>query len=67
VSLPSNWPLVGCLFLMGLPYIQHRLCRTLWAQNPEPHGVIGRSLLLIFLVMRHQVSRGCPSTESGAN
>jgi hypothetical protein len=30
-------------------------------------ALIGPSLLLTSLVMRHQVSRGCPSTESATN
>ena len=39
----------------------------MWTKRPEPQAVIGPSLLLIFLVIRHQVSRGCPSTESDTN
>jgi hypothetical protein len=54
---------------MFLPYIyvQPRLCRNIWTQAPEPYRLIGLSLLLIFLVIRHQGSRGCPSPESGTN
>jgi len=52
---------------MLLPYIQHRLCGSIWTQDLEPHRLIGLSLSLIFLVMRHQVPRGCPSAESGTN
>ena len=40
---------------------------SMWTKRPEPHAVIGPSLLLIFLVIRHQVSRGCPSPESETN
>ena len=36
-------------------------------KDPEPHRLIGLSLLLTFLVMRHQVPRGCPFTESRTN
>ena len=49
---------------MFLPYIQRRLCGSMGTKRPEPQAVIGPSLLLIFLVIRHQVSRGCPSPES---
>ena len=34
---------------------------------PEPLALIGPSLPLIFLVIRHQGSRGCPSAESGTH
>ncbi len=49
---------------MLLPYIQHGLCGRIWTKAPEPDRVLGPSLLLIVLVIRHQVARGCPSTES---
>ena len=49
---------------MLLPYIQHRLCGSIWMKASEPHRVIGPSLLRIFVVIRHPVPRGCPSTES---
>ncbi len=49
---------------MFLPYLPHRLCGSIWTQDPEPHRLLGPSLLLIFLVRRHQVPRGCPSAES---
>ena len=52
---------------MFLPYIQHGLCGNIWTTDPEPQALIGPSLPLIFLVMRHQVSRGCPSAESDTN
>jgi hypothetical protein len=52
---------------MGLPYIQRRLCRTLWTTGSEPDRVIGRSLPLLCLVIRHQVHCGCPSPESETN
>ena len=47
--------------------IQPRLCGNIWTTTPEPHAVIGPSLPLPLLVMRHQVPRGCPSTESRTN
>jgi len=50
---------------MFLPYIYSVDCvANIWTQGPEPLRLIGLSLSLIFLVMRHQVSRGCPSPES---
>jgi hypothetical protein len=54
---------------MFLPYIyvQHGLCGNIWTNTPEPDRLIGPSLPLICLVMRHQVSRGCPFTESDTN
>jgi hypothetical protein len=54
---------------MFLPYIyvQHRLCGNIWTNTPEPDRMIGSSLSLAFLVMRDQVPRGCPFTESGTN
>jgi len=52
---------------MFLPYIQLRLCGKIWTNTPEPDRLIGPSLSLIFLVIRHQGSRGCPSTESDTN
>jgi hypothetical protein len=39
----------------------------MWTKRPEPQALIGPSLPLIFLVTRHQVPRGCPSTESETN
>jgi len=36
-------------------------------EHPEPHRLIGPSLLLTFLVIRHQVHCGCPSAESETN
>ncbi len=36
----------------------------MWTKRPEPQAVIGPSLPLICLVIRHHVSRGCPSPES---
>ena len=36
-------------------------------KGPEPCAVIGSSLPLIFLVIRPQGSRGCPSAESDPN
>ena len=54
--------------MMVLPYIYSVDCvGSIWTQGPEPLRLIGPSLLLIFLVIRHQVSRGCPSPESGTN
>ena len=54
--------------MMFLPYIYSTDCvGNIWTQGPEPLRLIGPSLLLIFLVIRHQVSRGCPSTESDTN
>jgi transposase len=44
--------------------------RTVWEyldDPPEPDRLIGRSLSLLCVVMRHQGSRGCPSTESGTH
>ena len=54
--------------MMFLPYIYSVDCvENIWTQGPEPLRLIGPSLLLIFLVLRHQVPRGCLSTESGTN
>jgi hypothetical protein len=39
----------------------------MWTQGPEPLALIGLSLPLTFLVIRHQVPGGCPSTESETN
>jgi hypothetical protein len=52
---------------MLLPYIQRRLCWSIWTYDPEPYAVIGPSLPLTVLVMRHQVPSGCPSPESETN
>ena len=52
---------------MFLPYLQLRLCGNIWTNTPEPDRLIGPPLPLIFLVMPHQVPRGCPSPESGTN
>jgi hypothetical protein len=50
---------------MFLPSLYSADCvGNLWAQDPEPLRLIGPSLLLTCLVMRHQVPCGCPSTES---
>jgi hypothetical protein len=54
--------------MMFLPYIYSVDCvENIWTQGPEPLRLIGLSLSLIFLVMRHQGSRGCPSPESDTN
>ena len=53
--------------MMLLPYIQHGLCGGIWTKAPEPYRLIGLSLLLISLVIRHQVPRGCSSPESGTH
>ncbi len=53
---------------MFLPYIYSADCvGHIWTQGPEPLRLIGLSLSLIFLVIRHQVPRGCPSPESVTN
>ena len=54
---------------MFLPYlyVQQRLCGNIWTQAPEPDRLIGQSLPLTLLVIRHQVTCGCPSTESETN
>lgn len=44
--------------------IQHGLCGNIWTHDPEPYRLIGPSLPLTCLVIRHQVPRGCPSPES---
>ncbi len=44
--------------------IQHGLCGNIWTTAPEPHRLLGPSLPLTLLVLRHHVPRGCPSTES---
>ena len=50
---------------MFLPYRYSTDCvGNIWTQGPEPLRLIGRSLSLICLVIRHQVLRGCPSPES---
>jgi hypothetical protein len=50
---------------MFLPYIYSIDCvENIWTQGPEPLRLIGRSLSLLCLVSRHQVSPGCPSAES---
>jgi len=54
--------------MMFLPYIYSVDCgENIWTQGPEPLRLIGPSLLLIFLVIRHQGPRGCPFTESDTN
>ena len=54
--------------MMFLPYIYSTDCvEDIWTQGPEPLRLIGPSLLLTSLVTRHQVRRGCPSTESETN
>jgi len=45
-------------------YRQRRLRQSLWTQDPEPHRLLGPSLPLTLLVLRHHVPRGCPATES---
>ncbi len=53
---------------MFLPYIYSvDYVANIWTQGPEPLRLIGLSLSLIFLVMRHQVSRGYHSPESDTN
>ena len=53
---------------MFLPSIYSTDCvENIWTQGPEPLRLIGLSLLLTSLVMRHQVPRGCPSPESDTN
>ncbi len=47
--------------------IQRGLCEEHLDQSPEPQAVIGLSLSLICLVLRHQGPRGCPSAESGTH
>ena len=49
---------------MFLPYLQRRLCGNSWTKCPEPDRVIGLSLLLLCLGIRHHVPRGCPAAES---
>jgi len=53
--------------MMLLPYTQHGLYGNIWTKCPEPQAMIGRSLPLICLVIRHQGPRGCPSAESDTN
>jgi hypothetical protein len=54
--------------MMFLPYIYSTDCvGNIWTQGPEPLRLIGPSLLLTLLVIRHQVSGGCPSAESDTN
>ena len=54
--------------MMFLPYIYSTDCvGSIWTQGPEPLRLIGLSLLLTSLVMRHQVPCGCPSPESDTN
>ena len=48
-------------------YLQHGLCGNIWTIAPEPHRLIGLSLSLLCLVIRHQGSCGCPSPESGTH
>ena len=46
---------------MFLPYRYSADCvGSIWTRGPEPLRLIGPSLLLNFLVMRHQVPCGCP-------
>jgi hypothetical protein len=53
---------------MFLPYIYSTDCvGNIWTQGPEPLRLIGLSLSLICLVIRHQVLRGYPSPESNTN
>jgi hypothetical protein len=47
--------------------IPHGLCGDIGTKAPEPHRLIGPSLSLLCLVLRHQVARGCPSPESVPN
>jgi hypothetical protein len=54
--------------MMFLPYLYSTDCgENSWTQGPEPLRLIGPSLPLICLVLRHQGARGCPSTESVTN
>jgi hypothetical protein len=54
--------------MMFFPYIYSVDCvGNIWTQGPEPSRLIGPSLPLTFLVTRHQVCCGCPSTESVTN
>ena len=54
--------------MMFLPYIYSVDCgENIWTQGPEPLRLIGLSLLLTSLVIRHQAFRGCPSTEFDTN
>ena len=55
--------------LLDVPSLfrQHGLGGNIWTPAPEPLALMGPSLLLTFLVMRHQGSRGCPSPESGTH
>ncbi len=47
--------------MMFLPYIYSVDCgENIWTQGLEPLRLIGPSLLLTYLGLRHQVSRGCP-------
>jgi hypothetical protein len=53
---------------MFLPYMYSTDCvGNIWTQGPEPLRLIGPSLLLLCLVLRHQVPHGCPSPESGTH
>ncbi len=53
---------------MVLPYLYSVACvENIWTQGPEPLRLIGLSLSLIFLGIRQQGSRGCPSPESVTN
>ena len=47
--------------MMFLPYIYSVDCvANIWTQGPEPLRLIGLSLSLIFLVIRHQVPVAAP-------
>ena len=66
-SLPPTWPTTGRACVRFLLSIPRGLCRNRWPQGPEPLRVIGLPLLLTFVVIRHQGSRGYPSPESDAH
>jgi hypothetical protein len=53
---------------MFLPSLYSADCEgSIWTQGPEPWRLIGPSLLLTCLVIRHQVPCGCPFPESTTN
>ena len=48
-----------------LPYLPHGLCGSSWTKAPEPDRLIRLSLLLLSLVIRHPVPRGCSLSGVG--